>query len=125
VAGILTLNGCGESAPGKPDLPQSVSPGWAQKSFGQAAPPAGLPETSKPDCWKAVYAGKGSAEVWTCGYGNKGGAFDAAQRARAEADTVKFQEGKYLVIVKWSGSSREEITALVRALQKSMGVNSR
>lgn len=125
VTGALALTGCGgDKAPGKPDLPESVTPGWARKSLEQAPAPAGLPEGSKPECWKAVYTGSGtaSAEVWACGYTYGGGAFDAMQRTRAAADTVKFQEGKYLVLVKWAGGSKEEITALVRAVQRTLKV---
>lgn len=42
------------------------------------------------------------------------------QRARAAADTVKFQEDRYLVLVKWQGGSRDLVTTLVRALQKRL-----
>jgi hypothetical protein len=113
--------GCGAgSMPGQPDLPASVSPGWTRKSYADAPPPSGLPAGPAPRCWKADYAGAGTAEVWTCAYRASGSAFDAQQRARAEADTVKFQEGNYLVIVKWSGGSRAEVTALIRAVQNTL-----
>jgi hypothetical protein len=115
---------CGNgSAPGKPDLPQSVAPGWALKQFDPSAPPPGLPSGSTPQCWRADYAsnaGKGAAQVWICGYVHESSAFEAVQRARAEADTVKFQVDRYLTIVEWKGVSREEITALIRALQKAL-----
>jgi hypothetical protein len=123
VAGFgLGLIGCGGGAvPGKPELPQSVSPGWVQKSFVHVDPPAGLPGGQKVDCWKAEYAGSGTAEVWTCGYAAESGAFDAAQRFGSGADRVKFQVGKYLVITEWSGGSRADVTALIRAIQKDLG----
>jgi len=35
---------------------------------------------------------------------------------------VKFQEGDYLVIAKWNGGSRAEVTALFRAIQKTLQV---
>ena len=124
-AALSVLSGCGESSlPGKPELPQSVSPGWSRTSFEHVPAPAGLPAGTKTDCWKAAYSGKGAAEVWTCGFSSNGGAFDAVQRTRAEADTVKFQQGKYLMIVKWTGGSKEEVTALVRAVQKSLASQS-
>ncbi len=119
------MTGCGgEKSPDKPDLPESVTPGWARKSLEPAAAPAGLPEGAKPECWKAVYTGSNNAaaDVWACGFTSDGGAFDAVQRTRAAADTVKFQEGKYLVLVKWAGGSKEEITALVRAVQRVLKV---
>jgi hypothetical protein len=118
---LLLLSGCGaDSPPGKPELPLSVSPGWTRKSFEHANPPPGLPDNAKPECWKAEYAGPGAAEVWTCGFAVEGAAFDAMQRTRAEAGTVKFQAGKFLVLVKWTSGSKETITALVRAVQKSL-----
>jgi hypothetical protein len=75
-----------------------------------------------PECWKAEYSSgsAGSAEAWICGYSRDGSSFDALQRTAAEANTVKFQEGRRLALVKWNGVSRDEITALVRALQRSI-----
>ena len=118
----MLLAGCGQSVAPRPDLPESVSPGWKLSSFDRSAPPAGVSADGEPQCWKADYAGPGSAQVWACGYRASGSAFDAEQRARAEADTVKFQEGKYLVIVNWHGGSRTEVTALIRGLQKALQV---
>ena len=116
--------GCGNgSTPGKPDLPPSVAPGWALKKFDSSAPPPGLPAGSTPQCWRADYASnadEGTAQVWICGYVQESSAFDAVQRTRAEANTVKFQVDRYLAIVEWKGVSREEITALIRALQKAL-----
>lgn len=113
---------CGSGAPAEPKLPESATPGWTRKSFAKAEGPAGLPAGVKPECWKADYASTGQAQVWACGYAQESSAFDAMQRARAEADTVKFQEGKFLVIVQWHGVSRDEITALVRAVQRNLKV---
>lgn len=33
---------------------------------------------------------------------------------------VKFQEGSYLVLVQWNNVSKENLTALVRAIQKAL-----
>ena len=125
LAGCFAVSGCGGGgAPGKPELPESVSPGWVRKSLERAGQPAGLPEGAKPECWKAAYGGADTrnAEVWACGYASEGGAFDAVQRTPAAADSVKFQEGKYLVLMHWSGGSKDEVTALVRAVQKKLTV---
>jgi hypothetical protein len=120
---VWLCGACGEgSLPGKPELPASVSPGWTLKSYNPAAPPPGLPDGPAPQCWKADYAGPGKVEAWVCGYRASGSAFNAEQRARAEADTVKFQEGNYLIVVNWHGGSRAEVTALIRGLQKTLQV---
>jgi hypothetical protein len=116
------LTGCGDSVPGEPKLPQSAAPGWTRKSLAKTAIPAGIEGKAKPECWKAEYASKGSAEVTACGFAAEGSAFEAMQKGRAEADTVKFQEGKFYVVVQWHDVSRDEITSLVRAVQGDLKV---
>jgi hypothetical protein len=116
----VLLISCGADRTAKPDLPQSVSPGWKLVSLDRAAAPGGIPPDGLPACWKAEYAGQGSAEVWICAYKASTGAFDAVQRARAEAQTVKFQQGANLVLVKWNTVPKASVTALVRAIQKAV-----
>lgn len=65
--------------------------------------------------------GAGTAEVSVCWYKVTGNAFEAAQRTRAEAQAVKFNEGNYFVLVKWNHAPRTELMALVRALEKALG----
>jgi hypothetical protein len=123
VALCFALAGCSTgSVPGKPDLPQSVSPGWAMKSYEGSSAPDGLPNGSKPVCWKANYAGAGAAtaEIRVCGYASEGGAFDAGQRTRAAANTLKFDRGRYLVIARWNAASRTDVMALMRALEQAL-----
>jgi hypothetical protein len=115
------LTGCGAGASAKPDLPSSVSPGWKLASYAQSPAPEGIPGTATPpQCWKAQYTGQGTADVWLCGYKVSGSAFDAVQRTRAEAQTVKFQEGNYLVLVKWNAVPKTNLTALIRTIQKTL-----
>lgn len=47
-----------------------------------------------------------------------GGAFDAVQRVPAAAQEVKFEAGRYFVLVKWNNTSKADVTTLVRAIQK-------
>jgi hypothetical protein len=115
-AGLL-LGSCATSPPKKPDLPDSISPGWKLSSISQSA-------EGEPACWKADYAGPGSAEVRICWYKAMGSAFDAVQRARAEAQTVKFQVEHYFVLVKWNNAPKPDLTALVRAIQKALAPKS-
>ena len=67
-------------------------------------------------CWKADYTGPAGAvaETWVCGYAQS--AFDAMQRARAAANTVKFYKGRYLVMVRWNGGTRGDMMALMHGL---------
>lgn len=111
---------CDSGRVAKPELPQSVSPGWKLSSFDRAAAPAGVPPEGSRECWKGDYSGPGAVSVWLCGYKVRESAFDAMQRARTEAQTVKFQEGSYLVLVRWNNVSKENLTGLVRAIQKAV-----
>jgi hypothetical protein len=122
VAAALAMIGCGTSRPSKPELPSSISPGWSLKSFVEAPAPPAIAAAGSPVCWKASYAGEGTADVWVCGFEAEAGALDAVQRAQAEAQTVKFQEGRNFVLVRWNGAPKAGIEALVRAIQKAPGI---
>jgi len=67
-----------------------------------------------------MYSGPGSAQIWVCGYASETSAFDAQQRTATEAQTVKFQEGKRLVIVQWKDTKRTDLEALIRTIQKRL-----
>jgi hypothetical protein len=71
----------------------------------------GIPPDGSLAGWKAENAGAGPAEVWICAYKASTSAFDAVQRARAEAQTVKFQQGASLVLVKWNNVPKASLTA--------------
>lgn len=58
--------------------------------------------------------------VSVCRYTNTGGSFDAVQRTAAAAQVVKFQEGRYLVLITWKDTPKADLTALIRAIQKSL-----
>jgi hypothetical protein len=112
---------CSTNRADKPEIPASVSPGWKLSSFDRAVVPAALSSLKDaPECWRGKYDGEGTAEVWVCGYKAREGAFDAVQRARAEAQTVKFQEGSWLVLVKWNNVPKTSLTALIRAIQRAL-----
>lgn len=116
----IFLASCSAGGHTKPDIPQSVSPGWRRTSFESSGTPEGVPRSASTECWKADYEGQGTALIWFCGYAEKTGAFDAVQRTPAEAQTAKFQEGPYLVLVKWNNVPKAGLTALIRAIQKSL-----
>jgi hypothetical protein len=117
---VIATWSCGGGSTARPDLPNSIAPGWTLSSLTSAPPPPDLPAGSSPACWKAVYSGPGSAQIWICGYASETGAFDAEQRARAQARTVKFQEGRRLVIVQWSETKKTDLESLIRAIQKRL-----
>jgi hypothetical protein len=116
----LVVVRCGSAPPSKPRIPDSVSPGWKLSSLETSTLPSGVPGDGSPTCWKADYAGAGSAAVWICWYKATANAFEAVQRARAEAQTVKFQEEHYFILVQWNNVPKTNLTALVRAIQKAL-----
>lgn len=116
----LLLAACASSPPAKPEIPDSVSPGWKLVSLNRVLLHPVSPDDAAPDCWKADYRGTGSAEVSICWYQATAGAFDALQRTPAEAQTVKFQEGHYFILVSWNDVPKANLTALVRALEKAL-----
>lgn len=110
----FTIAACSSGAPAKPDIPDSISPGWKLASLAKSA-------DGDPTCWNAGYNGVGSADVRICWYNSSAGAFDATQRTPAEAQAVKFQEDHYFVLVKWNNVPKTNLAALVRALEKALG----
>jgi hypothetical protein len=129
------LCACGETQRAKPNLPESVSPGWKLTSLDRSTAPPYVPYPSSRhspvegqqvsargrDCWQANYAGADTAQIRICRYSATDGAFDAWQRVRADAGTVKFQEREYLVLVKGNGAPEADLTALMRAIQQALG----
>jgi hypothetical protein len=118
-AGLL-LGACASERPSKPPIPASVSPGWKLASLEKAALPVGVPANGAPECWKANYSGAGAVNVWICWYRESGSAFDAVQRTVAQAQTVKFQEGQYFVLLRWNNTDKASLTALIRAIEKAL-----
>jgi hypothetical protein len=116
----MLLASCSSGQHSSPDLPESISPGWKLSSLDRSGAPPGISRDGSPECWKADYKGEGSARVWVCRYGAESSAFDAVQRARAEAQTVKFQKGRYLILIQWNNVPKASLTALVRTIQKAL-----
>ena len=120
LSAALFVAACASAPPAKPDIPDSVSPGWKLTSLDKSPLPSEIPAGGEPVCWKADYAGPGSVAVRVCWYKATADAFEAMQRARAEAQAVKFQEEHYFILVKWNNAPRTSVTALVRAIEKAL-----
>lgn len=58
--------------------------------------------------------------MWFCGYASETTAFDAAQRTQAAAQTVKFQSGRRLVLVKYANANHADLESLIRTIQKRL-----
>jgi hypothetical protein len=116
----MALFACGSGHPSPPDMPRSVAPGWTLASFSPAEKPSDITSDPPVACWKGAYTGPGPVDFWICAYRASGSAFDAAQRSRAEAQTVKFQVGSDLVLVKWGDVPKTDLQALIRQIQKTL-----
>ena len=110
--GACLINACTSGPPPKPDIPDSISPGWKLSSLVLSG--------GEPTCWTAEYTGPGSAEIRICWYKATASAFEEVQRTRAEAQRVKFQVEHYFVLVKWNNAPKANLTALIRAIQKAL-----
>lgn len=119
----LGFAACSAGPPAQPDIPNSISPGWKLAAIAKSARAAELPPDGSPTCWKADYAGQGSAEAWLCWYKETANAFDSMQRVRAEAQAVKFQKAHFFVLVKWNNVPRVNLMALVRGLERALPAN--
>jgi hypothetical protein len=120
VLGACLIEACSPARPAKPDIPTSISPGWKLSSLDKAPPPPEVSGDGSPECWKARYTAEGPADLWICWYRAPANAFEAVQRVRAEAQTVKFQEGRYFILVKWNNVPKASLTALVRGIEKAL-----
>ena len=112
---VFLLGACASGPPPKPDIPDSISPGWklSSRSFRPAAdPPAGrrsIPGPAPREIPDLLVRTK-QQQV----------RFGEVQRTPAEAQTVKFQVEHYFVLVKWNNAPKANLTALIRAIQKAL-----
>jgi hypothetical protein len=106
--------------PEKPNLPQSVSPGWKLASLAQSSAPPGVSAGGSQDCLEGTYTGVGSALVWLCRFADRAGAFHALQSTKTQRQIVTFQEGEYLVVVEWTADSVADLTALIHAVKENL-----
>ncbi len=119
VLGVTLLYGCAKQA--IPELPASVPPLWTRTSFAPGQPPKALDTAgNQVSCQDAAYNGPGTAHVSVCLFPPGSGAFEAVQRTRASANTVKFQEGDAFALISWDKATRDEITELVHAVQRAL-----
>ncbi|HVW11354.1 MAG TPA: hypothetical protein VHC90_22365 [Bryobacteraceae bacterium] len=78
------------------------------------------PGDAAPTCWRFEYAGEGPVTVWACGYRASASAFEASQKMASAAQEVRFQKGRYLIVVDWKNVSQAGVTTLIRAIQRSL-----
>jgi hypothetical protein len=106
IAILLLLGGC-SGAKQSFVLPQTAPGGWH------------LRETKTEGARTlAVYDGSGTVRVEVDDMKVPAVAFERAQKARPEPDTVFFDKDRFFVTVRWEKADREALKQLMRALQK-------
>ena len=90
-------------------LPETAAGGWS------------LQETRREQKKiTGIYRGPGVVHVEVDDTGASVTAFDRAQRARPQPDTVFFYKGNYFITVKWESADREALRQFVRDLEKRL-----
>jgi hypothetical protein len=100
--------GCARRSKG-PLLPESAAGGWRLQDMQR-----------EQKTTTATYQGQGTVRVEVEDTGASVTAFDRAQRARPQPDSVFFYKENYFVTVKWEGADREAVKLFVRDLEKRL-----
>ncbi len=98
----------------QPDFPKSVSPGWHLDRVTSGG--------SQDANWTAQYTGPGSARVRVWAIRSVPEGLARTQNWRAQPDTVVFSSDHYFAAVDWSGADRPRAGALVRAVERAVGI---
>ena len=124
---IVFVLGLGCSACSRPPrsgdslLPAVLAGGWQRKSLRDIPP--SLPGARR--AFEAVYEGPGKLTAGVYDLKSSANALDLVQRWKPAADTVFFSEDNYFATIKWDRADRSALTAFVRALEKSLGTQTR
>ena len=120
IAAALCLAACAQKNP-PPVFPPAVAGAWQFKG-SQNYPAASAPELIRKigtrGWWHASYEGPGSATVEVYELTSSAGGLQMVQDWRPVADTVVWYTPRYFIVVKWSNSDRNAVSAFVRGLEK-------
>jgi hypothetical protein len=119
----LAMSACRVN-PGPLDLlPATVANVWRRGSLQEppvSEAPDPVPRTSVRRLQTAVYEGPGKIEARVYELTSSAVGLDLVQRWRPSADTVFFNHGDFLVVVKWQQADRQALQDFVRELEKRM-----
>jgi hypothetical protein len=119
----FAMSACGSKSQRASLLPDTLATVWRRTSLHDAPPseaPDAVPRTSVRRLEIAVYEGPGKLEVRVYELNSRAVALDMVQRWRLSADTVFFNQGEYLVVVKWEQADRQALRDFVRELEQRL-----
>ena len=102
-------------------FPPAVAGAWQFKdsqNFPAASAPELIRKIGTRGWWRASYQGPGSATVEVYELTSSAGGLQMVQDWRPVADTVVWYTPRYFIVVKWSNSDRNAVSAFVRGLEK-------
>jgi hypothetical protein len=117
----LALSACRKKSTPLDVLPETVATVWRRVPESQATEaPDPVPRTSVVRLQTAQYDGPGKLEVRVYELDSSAIALDIVQRWRPSADTVFFNQGAFLVVVKWQQADRQALHDFMRELEKRL-----
>ena len=119
----LALGACRQRTPLPSLLPETVANVWRRTSLRELSvsdAPDPVPRSSIRRLEIAGYEGPGKLEARVYEMSSQGVAFDLVQRWRPSADTVFFNQGEFLVVVKWEQADRQALRDFVRELESRL-----
>jgi hypothetical protein len=111
---ILFVGSCAPAVK-KPELPQSVSPGWQL---------TGMRETEPGKAWEAIYTGPGKVRVRVWSIQSIAEGLDRVQKWEPAANTVVFYSDRYFAVLDWAAADAAQAGTLVRAVERAIGIRS-
>jgi len=104
-------------------FPETASGGWRRTSLREL-PASESPDPVPPNAVErlvaASYDGPGTLDARVYALSSPAAAIEVTQRWRPSADTVFFDRGRLLVVVKWQSADRKLLREFVAGLEKRL-----
>ena len=123
ILAALALAACSRSAAPYDPFPETVAGVWRRtevRDVPVSEAPDPVPRMSVIRLRVAVYEGPGRLEARAYELTSSGVGLDLVQRWRPSADTVFFNPGRSLVVVKWQQADRKALQDFVREIERRL-----
>jgi hypothetical protein len=117
----LVLSACREKAKPLDVFPETVATVWHRTSLQElpvSEAPDPVPRTSVNRFQRAGYDGAGKLDARVYELTSSAVGLEMVQRWRPSADTIFFNQGQLLVVVKWEKADRQALQSFVRELER-------
>ena len=104
-------------------FPETAAGGWRRLSLRElpvSEPPDPVPRAAVERLLAASYGGLGALDARVYTLSSPAAARDVTQRWRPSANTVFFDRGRLLVVVKWQSADRKLLREFVAGLEKRL-----